>query len=40
MVKPEGKSSGSRWENNIKIDLKERRWEGADLIQVAQDREH
>jgi hypothetical protein len=30
----------SRWENNIKTDLKEIRWGGRDWIDLAQDREH
>jgi hypothetical protein len=40
MVKPEGKSSGRRWEVNIKMDLTERGWDGADWIHLAQNREH
>jgi hypothetical protein len=28
-----------RWEDNIKMDLREVGWEGADLIDLAQDRD-
>jgi hypothetical protein len=31
--------SRCRWEYNIKLDLKELRWERVDLIDVAQDRD-
>jgi hypothetical protein len=34
--KPEGRS---RWEGNIKMDLREVGWEGRDWIDVAQDRD-
>jgi hypothetical protein len=41
--KPEGKRpllrSRSRWEDNIKMDLREIRWEGVDQIHMAQDRD-
>jgi hypothetical protein len=40
---PEGKRplgrSTPRWENNIKIDLREIRWGGMDWIDLAQDRD-
>jgi len=40
--KPEGKSPlgrpRRRWEDNVKLDLKEVRCEGMDLIDLAQDR--
>jgi hypothetical protein len=26
-----------RWEDNIRVDLRDTRWKGVDLIQVAQD---
>jgi hypothetical protein len=42
--KPEGKRSlrkpGRRWEENIKIDLKEIVFEDVDWINLAQDRDH
>jgi hypothetical protein len=41
--KPEGKRSlgrrRHRWENNIRVDLKEIGWEGVDWIHLAQDRD-
>jgi hypothetical protein len=41
--KPEGKRSlrrpRRRWVDNIKIDLGERGWDGADWIDLAQDRD-
>jgi hypothetical protein len=41
--KPEGKRPlgrpRSRWEDNIKFDLKEIRWGGMDWILLAQDRD-
>jgi hypothetical protein len=41
--KPEGKRSlgrrGRRWENNIKMDLREIELVGADWIHLAQDRD-
>jgi hypothetical protein len=37
--KPEGKRSRYRWENNIKMDLKETGWEGVDYIHLAQYRD-
>jgi hypothetical protein len=40
--RPEGKRTlgrpKRRWEDNIKLDLRERRIDGANWIQVAQDR--
>jgi hypothetical protein len=40
--KPEGKRPlgrpRCRWVNNIKIDLRETRWDGMDWIDLAQDR--
>jgi len=37
--KPQGKRAlgrhGTRWENNVKTDLKEMRYEGVDYIQLA-----
>jgi hypothetical protein len=40
--KPEGKRSlrrpTRRWEDNIKINLREIGWDGMDLIDVAQDK--
>jgi len=40
--KPEGKRSlgrtTRRWEDNIKIDLREGRWEGVECIHLSQDR--
>jgi hypothetical protein len=42
VVKPEGKKSlgkpRRRWEDNIKIDLREIGWSGMDWIDLAQDR--
>jgi hypothetical protein len=39
--KPEGKTSlgipRHRWEDNIRMDLREIRWEGVDWIHLAQD---
>lgn len=40
MVKPEGKNSWRRWEVNINMDPKERGWESAEWIHLAQVREH
>jgi hypothetical protein len=41
--KPEGKRPPGRpryrWENNVKMDLRERRWGGMDWIDLAQDRD-
>jgi hypothetical protein len=41
--KPEGKRPlgrpGSRWVDNIKIDLREIGWDGVDWIYLAQDRD-
>jgi hypothetical protein len=41
--KPEGKRPigrpRHRWEDNIKIDLRERGWDGMDWIDLAQDRD-
>jgi hypothetical protein len=41
--KPEGKRPGGRsrrmWMNNIKMDLREIRWDGVDWIDMAQDRD-
>jgi hypothetical protein len=41
--KPEGKRSGERprrrWEDNIRTDLMEVRWEGVDWMNLAQDYE-
>jgi hypothetical protein len=41
--KPEGRiplgRSRHRWENNIRMDLREIRWEGVDWIHLAQDRD-
>jgi hypothetical protein len=43
MGNPEGKRplrrQRSRWANNIKMDLREIRWDGMDWIDVAQDRD-
>jgi hypothetical protein len=40
--KPEGETPlgtpGHRWEDNIKIDLREIRWSGMDWIDLTQDR--
>jgi hypothetical protein len=33
------KSSNSRWVDNIKIDLREVRWDGGDWINLDQDRD-
>jgi hypothetical protein len=42
--KPEGKRplgrSRHRWEDNIRLDLREVGWEGVDWIHLAQDRDH
>jgi hypothetical protein len=42
--KPEGKillgRQISKWVSNIKMDLREIKWDGMDLIDVAQDRDH
>jgi len=42
VAKPEGKSSlegpRRRWEDNIRLDLRERGWEVVDWIRLAQDR--
>jgi hypothetical protein len=44
MGKPEGKRplgrSKLRWENNIKMGLREIGWGGMDWIHLAQDRDH
>jgi hypothetical protein len=41
--KPEGKRplgrARRRWVDNIKIDLREREWDGVDWIYLAQDRD-
>jgi hypothetical protein len=41
--KSEGKrplgSPGRRWEDNIRIDIREIEWEGVDWIHLAQDRD-
>jgi hypothetical protein len=41
--KPEGKRplvrSRHKWEVNIKMDIKETRWEGVDWMHLAQDRD-
>jgi hypothetical protein len=41
--KPEGKRplgrTKRRWEDNIKMDLREIRWDGMDWIDLAQDRD-
>jgi hypothetical protein len=41
--KPEGKKPlgrpRSRWEDNIKMDLREIGWDGVDWIEMAQDRD-
>jgi hypothetical protein len=43
MGKPEGKSplgrSRRRWVDNIKMDLREIKWDGIDWIDLAQDRD-
>jgi hypothetical protein len=43
VVKPRGKRPlgrpRRRWENNIKIDLREKGWGGMDWIDLAQDRD-
>jgi hypothetical protein len=36
--KPRGKSR-RRWEDNIRMDVKKRGWEGVDWIQLSQDRD-
>jgi hypothetical protein len=33
------KDLDTRWENNIKMDVKETGWKGMDLIHVVQDRD-
>jgi hypothetical protein len=42
--KPEGKrplgGPGRRWENNIRMDLRELGWGGRNWIDLAQDRDH
>jgi hypothetical protein len=38
--RPLGRRSRRRWEDNIRMDLKEIVWEGVDWIYLAQDREH
>jgi hypothetical protein len=35
----EEQATRRRWEDNIKMDLKETGWEGVDCIHVAQDRD-
>jgi hypothetical protein len=38
--KPEGKGPpGSRWVNKIKMDLREKVWDGTDWIDLAKDRD-
>jgi hypothetical protein len=37
--KPEGKRPRSRWEDNIKMDLREIGFEGMDWIHLTQDRD-
>jgi hypothetical protein len=37
--KPEGKRHRRRWEDNIKMDLREKGWGGMDWIDLAQDRD-
>jgi hypothetical protein len=41
--KPEGRRPlgrpRRRWENNIKMDIRQVRWEGADWIDLAEDRD-
>jgi len=41
--KPEGKRElgrhKSRWEDNIRMDLREIRWKGVDWVHLAQDRD-
>jgi hypothetical protein len=37
--KPEGKRHRRRWEDNIKMDLREIGWGGMDWIDLAQDRD-
>jgi hypothetical protein len=37
--KPEGKRLRCRWEDNIKMDLREIGWGGMDWIDLAQDRD-
>jgi hypothetical protein len=43
VVKPEGKRphgrSSHRWEDNIRMDLREIRWEGVDWMNVVEDRD-
>jgi hypothetical protein len=43
VVNPEGKrplgGPGRRWEDNIRMDLREIGWSGMDWIDVAQDRD-
>jgi len=41
VTKPEGKTLGRprhRWEHNIRMDLREREWEGVDRMHLAQNR--
>jgi hypothetical protein len=44
MGKPEGKRPlgrpRQRWVDNIKIDLRERKWDDMDWIELAYDRDH
>jgi hypothetical protein len=44
VVKPEGKTPigrpRRRWEDNIKMELRDIGWGGMDWIQVAQDKDH
>jgi hypothetical protein len=39
MTVPEGKSTKHRWENSIRMYLREMVWEVVDLIYLAQDRD-
>jgi hypothetical protein len=38
--KSEGQRPRRRWVDNIKMDLREIRWDGVDWIDMAQDRDH
>jgi hypothetical protein len=37
--KPEENRPRRRWVNNIKMDLREKEWDGTDWIDLAQDRD-